>query len=97
MLKASDLQLFISFAEESDADRRKAIVFLLIPVLIEKHESELHDDMKKHYAKCGSYFGKQGLDVAYKMLMESTRIDRKPIAEYIHNITGEKVETLMNR
>ena len=77
--------------------RLKACPDVVIPALIEKHESELHDDMKKHYAKCGSYFGKQGLDVAYKMLMESTRIDRKPIAEYIHNITGEKVETLMNR
>ena len=35
--------------------------------------------------------------MAYKVLDEKSRLDRLPVALFIHDMTGEKVEDLINK
>lgn len=70
---------------------------IVIPKIINKYSLEENEFLQKKYSECVNSFGKSGLNVAYKILENSPRIERLPIAKFINSITGEKVDSLMNR
>ncbi|MBR4330294.1 MAG: hypothetical protein IKP71_10625, partial [Candidatus Riflebacteria bacterium] len=69
----------------------------ILPKLIDTFFSENNDYLRKQYAECASSYGKEALDYAYKLLEEKSRVDRRPVALFIHEMTGEKVDDLVNR
>ncbi len=69
---------------------------LVIPKLIEVYNSEKNDFLKKHYVRCATNYGKIAQTIGYKILDEHTRLEREPIAKFIHDMTGEKIEDLIN-
>ena len=69
----------------------------VIPKMISLYGEEYSVDFRKNYIWAAKKYGQTALDIAYKVLEEKSRIDREPVAQFIHDITGEKIEDLMNR
>ncbi len=69
----------------------------VVPKIISVYGIEDNDALRKHYVKSVQQFGKVGLDTAYKVLDETPRLERLPVALFIHEMTGEKVEDLINK
>lgn len=69
----------------------------VVPKIISVYGDEDNDALRKHYVKSVQQFGKVGLDMAYKVLDEKSRLERLPVALFIHDMTGEKVEDLINK
>lgn len=69
----------------------------VVPKILDKYSTEDNEYLKKHYIRCVQKFGKVALDLSYKILDEKSRVDRRPVAEFIHDMTGEKVEDLINK
>ena len=69
----------------------------VVPKFISLYSEETSESFRKNYSRAAERFGKVALDIAYKILEEKSRVDRKPVAEFIHDITGEKVDDLVNR
>ena len=69
----------------------------VVPKIISIYEDEENDALRRHYVNSVQQFGKVGLDMAYKVLDEKSRLDRLPVALFIHDMTGEKVEDLINK
>ncbi len=70
---------------------------IVIPKIISVYGDEDCEPLRLHYVDCVRQYGKAGLDVAYKVLDGAPRVERRPIAHFIHDLTGEKIETLMNK
>lgn len=70
---------------------------VVIPKIISVYGDEDCEPLRLHYVDCVRRYGKAGLDVAYKVLDGAPRVERRPIAHFIHDLTGEKIETLMNK
>ena len=70
---------------------------VVIPKIMGIYADEDNDALRKHYVSSVQLFGKVGLDTAYKVLDEKTRLERLPAALFIHDMTGEKVEDLINK
>ncbi|MBQ2591964.1 MAG: hypothetical protein II567_01615 [Candidatus Riflebacteria bacterium] len=103
-------QAFPSIIELLDVERRDMKYYasealsslkihpeIVVPKLIKVYSDEDNEALKKHYVKSVEQFGKVGLDTAYKVLDEKSRLERRPIALFIHDMTGEKVEDLINK
>ena len=69
----------------------------VIPKIITLYEEEDNDALRKHYVDAVQRFGNVGLSTAYKVLDEKSRLERRPVALFIHDMTGEKVEDLINK
>lgn len=69
----------------------------VVPKFISLYSEEVNERFRKNYSSAAMKFGKVALDISYKMLDERSRVDRKPVAEFIHDMTGEKVEALINK
>ena len=69
----------------------------VVPKLINLYAEEPNENFRKNYSNAAEKYGKPALDVAYKLLDEKSRVDRRPVAEFIHDITGEKIEALINK
>lgn len=69
----------------------------IIPILIKDYAEENDQYLKRHIYYWVNKFGKSGLQVLYHELDGTDRVDRKPVAELISRITGEKVQNLIDR
>lgn len=69
----------------------------VIPVLVKDYAEENDLYLKRNIYYWVNKFGKPGLRVLYNELEATDRIDRKPIAELISRITGEKIQSLIDR
>ena len=69
----------------------------VVPKIMSVYADEDNDALRKHYVKSVQHYGKIGLDIAYKVLDEKSRLERRPAALFIHDMTGEKVEDLINK
>jgi tetratricopeptide (TPR) repeat protein len=92
----SDRRDFKYFASES-LGRLGIHPEVVIPKIISVYGDEDIDALRKHYVSSVQQFGKIGLDIAYKVLDEKPRLERLPVALFIHDMTGEKVEDLINK
>ena len=70
---------------------------VVVPKIMNIYAEEDIDALRKHYVGAVQQYGKVGLDTAYKILDEKSRVDRLPAAQFIHDMTGEKIEDLINK
>lgn len=92
----SDRAAIRAAAAESMA-RLKTEPTLIVDKIIQKYDVEENEYIQSKYVECVKMLGKPALDIAYKKLNDSSRLERKPIAVFINKITGEKVQDLINR
>jgi len=69
----------------------------VIPILAKDYAAENDIYLKRHLYYWVNKFGKPGIQVLYRELEETARVDRKPLAELINRITGERIQTLIDR
>lgn len=69
----------------------------VIPVLAKDYAAENDIYLKRHLYYWVNKFGRPGLKILYNELEETPRVDRKPVAELISRITGEKIQALIDR
>ncbi len=70
---------------------------IVVPKIISVYCDEDCEPLRLRYVKSVQKYGKVGLEQAYKILDGTPRLERRPIAHFIHDMTGEKVEELMNK
>ncbi len=99
--------VLLSILDSERYDFKEVVVYALgrlrihpeqvVPKLISLYSEETNESFRKNYSRTAEKFGKVALDYSYKILDERSRVDRKPVAEFIHDMTGEKVEDLINK
>ena len=75
----------------------KAMPEKVIPALARTYSREDDIYLKRNIFFWVNKFGKPGVEVLYRVLDNTARVDRKPVAELISRITGEKIQELLDR
>ncbi len=75
----------------------KAMPERVIPALVSCYAREDDIYLKRNIYFWVSKYGNPGAQVLYKLLENTARGDRRPVAELISRITGEKIQELIDR
>ncbi len=90
-------ELTVKFVAIENLGKMRANPQKVIPRLAKEYAREKDQYLKRHLYYWVNKFGKPGVKVLYEILEDAARVDRRPVAELISRITGEKVNELINR
>lgn len=69
----------------------------VLPVLVARYAREQDSYQQRHIYYWVNKFGQPGTEILYRILNDTARVDRKPVAELLSRMTGEKIQDLINR